>query len=137
MGAWLDPAGILLACQVPSGFDAAPAPKYVQATEPEPATQLSKPVTCGTTIEPAHGGSEARLLVCGSGLALKSEATSIVICELVSVEVVPVPAVFGTDPVGVDLVPGVVNPQHTGCVLADTGQWVRRKKLSRRALRKR
>jgi len=64
------------------------APRYMQATEPEPASQVSKPATCGATGELAHGGSEAGPLMCRSGLALESEAASIVVCELVLAEVV-------------------------------------------------
>ena len=93
---------------------------------------MSEPATCGATSKPAHGGSKAGPLLCGSGPALEIEATSVVMCELVSAVVVLVLRVFGTDPVGVTSVPGVVAPWR---VLMTTVQRVR-KKLSGRDLGK-
>ena len=116
----MDPAGVL-AHRGPTGCVAAPALKYVQAAKPEPVSQVSVPVTCGVTGEPAHE-NEAGPLLCGSGFALESKAASVVIRDLVSMEVVPVPRVFTVDPVGVNSAPAVVNPRCTGCVLATTGK---------------
>ena len=82
----------------------------MQVAEPEPMSQVFEPATCGLMGEPTRGGSEIGPLVCGSGPALESEATSVVVCELVSAVVAPVPRVFRTDPVGVDSAPGIVAP---------------------------
>jgi len=99
-----------------------PTPKYVQVVKPQPASQVSEPVMCGVMGELALGGSEARLLMCRSELALESKSTSIVVCELVLAEVVSVPKLFRTDSVRVDAAPRVVALQRDGCVLATTGQ---------------
>ena len=56
------------------------------------------------------------LVMCGSELVLESEAASVVVCEPVSAEVVSVPGVFWTDPVGVNSVPRVVAPVRVNSV---------------------
>ena len=108
-GVQLEPAGVLLAHWEPSGCNAALALRYVQASEPEPVSQVCEPVTHGAIGEPARGRSKVGPLVRGSELTLESEVAVLVMCELVSMIVVPVPAVFGVDTVEVDSAPRVVD----------------------------
>ena len=77
--------------------------------------------------KPAQGGSEVGPLVSMSEPALVCEATPVEVCELPSAEVVLVTWVLRTFPVGVDATPRVIKPLRTGCMLAISRQWVKKK----------
>ena len=74
---------------------------YTQAAELELVIQVFGLATCGLVGKSVWGGSVVGPPVCGFGPALQSEDMSIVVCELVSAEVVLVTGVFGMDPFGV------------------------------------
>jgi len=121
IGAQLDPVGVLLPHWGPLGCDAAPARRYMQAIEPEPASQVSEPVTGGLLMVGARPNRRcAGLSSCWRVRLHPSSAVSWCwrsLCQFPGC----------STPVGVDSVPRVVAPHYAGYVLAATGQWVRKK----------